>query len=97
MRGLEAKSWKSPRVKIFMTKRFTRFARQQGIEDTALYDTVARANEGLIDADLGGGVIKQRIARRNKGKSGGFRSIILFRSGGNTFFRTTAAIFGRTN
>lgn len=32
----------------------------------------------LIDADLGGGVIKQRIARRKQGKSGGFRSIIVF-------------------
>ena len=51
-----------------------------------MYDAVARANKGLIDADLGGGVIKQRIARRNKGKSGGFRSIILFRSGDNAFF-----------
>ena len=47
-----------------------RFARQQGIEDAALHDAVARANEGLIDAALGGGVIKQRIARRNEGRSG---------------------------
>ena len=33
----------------------------------------------MIDADLGGGVIKQRIARAGEGKSGGSRSIILFR------------------
>ena len=33
----------------------------------------------MIDADLRGGVIKQRIARTGKGKSGGSRSIILFR------------------
>lgn len=51
-----------------------------------MYDAVARANKGLIDADLGGSVIKQRIARRNEGKSDGFRSIILFRSGDNAFF-----------
>ena len=34
---------------------------------------------GLIDADLGGGVIKQRIARKGGGRSGGFRAIVLFR------------------
>ena len=44
------------------------------------------AEKGLIDADLGGGVIKQRIARPGHGKSGGFRSIILFRSGDKAFF-----------
>ncbi len=47
---------------------------------------VANAEEGLIDADLGSGVIKQRIARENEGKSGGFRSIVLFRSGDKAFF-----------
>ncbi|MCY3994976.1 MAG: type II toxin-antitoxin system RelE/ParE family toxin, partial [Rhodobacter sp.] len=35
----------------------------------------------MIDADLGGGVIKQRIARRGGGRSGGFRTILLFRRG----------------
>jgi len=66
-------------MRIFLTAWFERFARQHGIEDSALYDAISRANEGLIDADLGGGVIKQRIARRNEGRSRGFRSIILFR------------------
>ena len=40
-----------------------------------------QANKGLIDADLGGGVIKQRIARAGGGKAGGSRSIVLFRQG----------------
>jgi hypothetical protein len=40
----------------------------------------------LIDADLGGGVIKQRIARPNAGKSGGFRTIIVLNFGGRAFF-----------
>ena len=38
------------------------------------------------DADLGGGVFKQRIARDGGGKSGGFRTIILFKVGGHSFF-----------
>lgn len=40
-----------------------------------------QANDGIVDADLGGGVIKQRIARPGEGKSGGSRTIILFRRG----------------
>jgi hypothetical protein len=40
----------------------------------------------LIDADLGGGVIKQRIARRGAGKSGGFRALIVFKMGERAFF-----------
>ena len=63
-----------------------RFTRQQGIEDTALCDAIINVEKGLIDADLGGGVIKQRIARPNEGKSGGFRSILLFRHGDKAFF-----------
>ncbi len=39
-----------------------------------------------MDADLGGGVIKQRVARAGGGKSGGFRTIILLRSGERAFF-----------
>jgi hypothetical protein len=44
------------------------------------------ASRGLVDADLGGGVVKQRIARQGGGKSGGFRTIILFRIGERAFF-----------
>lgn len=47
---------------------------------------MARAEASRIDADLGGGVIKQRVARRGQGKSGGLRTIILFRRGELAFF-----------
>jgi len=47
---------------------------------------VARAEKGQVDADLGGGVIKQRVARPGQGKSGGYRTIILFRRGERAFF-----------
>ena len=62
------------------------FAAREKISDLALCEAVARAERGLIDADLGGGVIKQRIARPNRGRSGGYRSIVLFRSGERAFF-----------
>ncbi len=51
-----------------------------------LCEAIANADRGLIGADLGVGVIKQRIARPNGGKSGRFRSIVLFRSGDKAFF-----------
>jgi hypothetical protein len=73
-------------MRVFKTKPFARFAAHEGIDDTALCDAIRRAERGLIDADLGGGVIKQRIARKGQGKSGGFRSIVLFRQGDKVFF-----------
>ncbi len=65
---------------------FRRFARREKIDDATLVDAISRASQGLIDADLGGGVIKQRIARRGQGKSGGYRTIIVFRQGEKAFF-----------
>jgi hypothetical protein len=47
---------------------------------------VDRAESGLVDADLGGGVIKQRVARAGQGKSGGYRTLILFRQGDRAIF-----------
>jgi hypothetical protein len=47
---------------------------------------VGRADRGQIDADLGGGVIKQRVARRGQGKSGGYRMIVLYRSRSRAIF-----------
>jgi len=56
------------------------------LADSALRDAVLRAERGLVDADLGGGVIKQRVARQGKGKSGGYRTLILFRQGDRAIF-----------
>ena len=75
-----------PELRTFKTKAFARFARREGITDAALCDAVDRARSGLVDADLGGGVIKQRIARKSGGRSGGFRTIVLFRRGELAFF-----------
>ena len=73
-------------LRTFKTKPFARFADREGLEDAALRDAVRRAGRGSIDADLGGGVIKQRIARGGQGRSGGFRAIVLFRRGARAFF-----------
>ena len=73
-------------MRIFKSRWFHRFARTEGITDAALREAVDRAENGQIDADLGGGVIKQRIARPGQGKSNGYRTIILYRRGAKAFF-----------
>ena len=73
-------------MRVFKTKPFARFASHERIADDELLEAVDRATRGLIDADLGGGVIKQRLARQGQAKSGGFRTIILFRQEDKAFF-----------
>ena len=73
-------------MRIFKSGWFQRFARKEGIADAALQEAADRADKGQIDADLGGDVIKQRIARRGQGRSSGYRTIILFRQGTRAFF-----------
>ena len=70
---------------------------REGLEDDALCEAVRRARRGLIDVNLGGGVIKQRIARKSVGRSGGFRVIVLFRKGALAFFVYGFAESGRDN
>jgi hypothetical protein len=67
-------------VRIFKTKLFSRFARQMKISDASLREAIERAERGLVDADLGGGVLKQRVARPGQGRSGGFRVLIAYRA-----------------
>lgn len=73
-------------MRIFKNKWFVRFAEDEGIDDETLCEAVQLAEQGRIDANLGGGVIKQRLARRGSGKSAGYRSIILYRKGDKAFF-----------
>jgi hypothetical protein len=74
------------RVRIFKNRMFSRFAAKAGITDGELRAIVADLEAGRIDADQGGDVYKQRVARQGGGKSGGFRTLIFFRSGFRTFF-----------
>ena len=73
-------------MRVFKSAWFAKFARKEGIGDTALCEAVARAGAGLTDADLGGGVLKQRVARAGAGKSGGYRTVLFFRAGVRAVF-----------
>jgi hypothetical protein len=73
-------------MRVFENRAFSRFAIRHAIADSDLCEAVHRATRGLIDADLGGGVIKQRISRKGEGRSGGFRTLILFRNQARAVF-----------
>ena len=51
---------------IYKNGWFEKYARKEKIGDRALRDAIERAEAGLVDADLGGGLIKQRVARAGK-------------------------------
>ena len=73
-------------MNIYLSAWFSRFARKEKISHQLLVDAVQRAEAGLIDADLGSGVIKQRVARPGEGRSKGYRTILLFRKSHRCFF-----------
>lgn len=73
-------------IRVYKTKLFARFIRKNSISDEDLCKAMDELIAGSIDADLGSGVFKQRIARQGSGKSGGFRTIILFRYKAVAFF-----------
>ena len=66
---------------IYVTKIFARFARRERLANPSLIEAVERAHRGLVDADLGGGLIKQRVARAGQGSRGGYRTLIAYRHG----------------
>ncbi len=63
-------------TRVFRTRSFTRWMRKSGLSDSALLDSVDEMRRGLIDADLGGHVLKKRIALPGQGKRGGTRTIV---------------------
>ena len=54
--------------------------------DAALCHAIDRAMRGLIDADLGHGLVKQRVARPGQGRSGGFRTVLAYRAAERAVF-----------
>ncbi len=73
-------------MRAFKTRTFQRWAGKVGVTNAALLDAVAQMECGLIDADLGGNLYKQRVALPGRGKSGSTRTIIATRFAGVVFF-----------
>jgi len=73
-------------VRVFKTKWFGRFARKERLSDQQLAEAVREVEKGLHDGDLGGGLIKKRMARAGEGKRGGYRTILVYRKGNRVVF-----------
>ena len=73
-------------MRILKNKWFQRFAKKENLTDASLRAAVVRATSGGVDANLGAGVIKQRVARPGEGKAKGYRTIIFFRQGALAIF-----------
>jgi len=73
-------------VRVFKTSWFKKFSRKEDITDKKLVSAVKETEAGLHDGDLGGGLIKKRVARPGKGKSGGYRTIFVYRAGELSIF-----------
>lgn len=73
-------------AKIYKTRYFSRWQRKAALDDVDLAEAVAEMERGLIDADLGGGVFKKRIALPGRGKRGSARTLVATNRGGRWFF-----------
>lgn len=73
-------------MRIYKTKWLARFARREGIADASMRAAVERAEQGSVDTDLGGGLIKMRVGRAGKGRSGGYRLIVAYRAQSRAVF-----------
>ena len=73
-------------MRIFKNKVFGKWAAKEGLGDEALRTAVDEMERGLIDADLGGCVVKKRVPIGGRGKSGGVRTLLAYRVADKAFF-----------
>jgi hypothetical protein len=71
---------------VYKTRWFDRWARKEGLAASSLCAAVQEMTLGLVDADLGGGLVKKRIGRAGKGKSGGYRTLVATNKGNRWVF-----------
>lgn len=72
--------------RVFKTRSFNRSMRKAGLSDQALCQAVEEMANGLIDADLGGGIVKKRVGIAGRGKRGGARTLVATNKGTRWFF-----------
>ena len=74
-------------MRVFKSRDFTKWAEKENLPDSSLLKSIEEMNKGLIDAWLGGTIVKKRVALANQGKSGGFRTIIAFKLKDKAFIK----------
>jgi len=73
-------------MRVFKNKWFQKWAAKEGLSDEALQTAVEEIEDGLIDAELGGHVIKKRVALPGRGKRGGARTLVVYQQANKAFF-----------
>jgi hypothetical protein len=71
---------------ILKTRNFARWARKIGLADSLLDKAVLEMGRGLLEADLGGGILKKRIALPGRGKRGSIRTLLATNRNDRWFF-----------
>ena len=84
-------------MRIFKNKAISKWAVKEGLADDALRTAVDEMERGLIDADLGGHVVKKRVAIGGRGKSGGTRTLLAYKVDEKAFFVYSFAKNARAN
>lgn len=73
-------------IRTFKTRVFSRWASKAGLTDSVLAQAAQEIRQGLVDADLGGGVVKKRVSLPGHGKRGSARTLVATRKGEHCFF-----------
>lgn len=74
------------KLKVIKTRWFSKWATKNKVDDHSLLIAAREVYAGLYEANYGGGVIKKRIANKNRGKSGSVRTLVAFKKGSHCFF-----------
>lgn len=73
-------------MRIFKTKHFAKWAKKHIITDKLLQTAAKEIVQNSFEANLGGYVLKKRMATKDRGKSGSARTIVVFKKEGHCFF-----------
>ena len=73
-------------MQVFKNKAFSKWAVKEGLSDDALLTAISEIESGLVDADLGGHVLKKRVPIAGRGKRGGVRTILAYQYRNKAFF-----------
>lgn len=73
-------------MKIFKTRYFSKWAKKRDLKDALLLQIAQDISNGIFEANLGGGVLKKRIATEGRGKRASVRSIIIYKRENHCFF-----------
>ena len=73
-------------MRVFKYRNFSKWAKSEKVTDSALLKALKEIESGLVDADLGAGLFKKRLARQGMGKRGGYRVLLALKIKERAFF-----------